>query len=77
MIAKVEKQSTGTVLLKSPRCECTGCGNVFSVPGNFDAHRKFSSRENQNYCLEPASVGLSLSDKGVWIKEQEWFNKDD
>lgn len=52
---------------------CTACGNVFSNPRNFDAHRRWSDAKEMSYCIDPAKAKLRLSDKGLWITESEWF----
>ena len=49
--------------------QCPVCKEVFSSPGTFDAHRKVAGRMD-NYrriCLDPATVGLVLGERDVWI----------
>lgn len=78
-------QSTGKLLVDSPRAMCQTCKEVFSTPGNFDKHmtpfgERFAlSTENQNrkrnskVCVDPSTVGLVLSESsGVWITPQDW-----
>lgn len=33
-------------ILKGKRCQCPACGEVFSTLGNFDRHRRASTRES-------------------------------
>lgn len=50
------------------RCLCSVCGEVFSNVRNFDKHRDGRTKTG---CLDPESVGLSLSEEsGVWIIPQ-------
>ena len=58
--------------LSKVNARCTKCKQVFSVSRNFDTHRKWNSKKQESYCLDPSSVGLSLSEKKIWIVEQEW-----
>jgi hypothetical protein len=42
------------------RCECGGCGRVFTGLTAFDRHRR-------NFrCVDPASVGLEQKPNGIW-----------
>lgn len=50
-------------ILKGNRCQCTGCGEYFSTESNFDRHRRFSVNEQQRVCVDPASVGLVISNR--------------
>jgi hypothetical protein len=52
---------------------CTACGNVFSTSRNFDAHREWRDDLEMNVCVNPGSKKLRLSDKQLWITENEWF----
>lgn len=56
-------------------CKCAGtCGEVFSTPGNFDAHRKTVGYAD-NYtriCVDPESVNLVLGERDVWISDREF-----
>lgn len=49
--------------------KCSVCGEVFSSPGTFDAHRKVKGRMDNYHriCLDPESVGLVLGERNVWI----------
>lgn len=58
--------------LSKVNARCTACNQVFSVSRNFDSHRKWNSKKQESYCLDPESVGLTLSDKLLWIVEQNW-----
>jgi hypothetical protein len=41
-------------------CGCWECGEVFSAVSNFDKHR------SKGKCLNPATLGLVKSHKGIW-----------
>lgn len=49
-------------LLRGKRCQCTGCGRVFSGLTAFDAHQRGNDPVE---CRHPESIGLVLRD-GVW-----------
>lgn len=49
--------------LTGNRCVCPSCGQLFSNPRNFDRHLRGAGRP---VCVDPASVGLVLTDGGVW-----------
>ena len=55
--------------------KCTACGNVFSTARNFDAHREWSDELEMNVCVNPGGKKLKLSDKKLWITENEWFKE--
>jgi len=55
--------------------KCAACGNVFSNSRNFDAHRRWSDAKQESYCVNPDTVKLQLSDKGLWITASEWFKE--
>lgn len=44
------------------RCHCTGCGEDFSTPANFDQHRT----KPQGRCHNPQRRGLVQDLRGVW-----------
>lgn len=41
-------------------CQCAACDAYFSTPSNFERHRK------QGVCLDPATAGLVLGERGYW-----------
>lgn len=43
-------------------CHCSSCHLTFGGVRGFDRHRKAGS------CLDPASLGLELSDTGIWMQ---------
>lgn len=42
------------------QCHCTVCHRTFSAITNFDRHRR------DGWCLDPGSVGLVVTARGVW-----------
>lgn len=67
------KTSRSSILTGSlTNCICTSCFQCFSNPRNFDSHRKWNSRKQESYCVDPSTIGQSLSDKLIWIVEQSW-----
>lgn len=48
----------------SRKCHCSGCGENFSTPSNFDKHKPGD-------CLSPVKVGLVLNGSGLWSKPGE------
>ena len=44
----------------SKMCLCSVCHEVFGTPNNFDRHRQ------DGWCLDPAALGLRLTETGVW-----------
>lgn len=62
-MAQTESKLTGRT------CKCSGCGEHFTTPGNFDSHRKGS--KGVRYCVPPESVGLEIKTRQsgtVWGK---------
>lgn len=51
--------------LTGEKAQCPACGEVFSRVSNFDKHRK-GSHGIDRHCVDPATVGLVLSEKGLW-----------
>lgn len=43
-------------------CHCSGCHRLFGGIGSFDRHRRNFT------CADPASAGLRLNDRGVWVQ---------
>ncbi|AWN04378.1 hypothetical protein PBI_GRAYSON_34 [Rhodococcus phage Grayson] len=63
----------------SPASMCAVCGNVFSTPGNFDAHRVKVNKQGQQHrqvCVDPETVGLTLGKQQTWIIAQEWYKEE-
>ncbi len=73
---KIVPESREDLLPKSLTCaKCTACQEVFSSPGNFDAHRKWNYHYQQGYCVNPRTVKLTLGANNTWITEQTWFKE--
>jgi hypothetical protein len=51
--------------LTGEKSQCAACGRVFSTTSNFDKHRK-GRHGIDRHCVDPATVGLLLSDSGLW-----------
>ncbi len=45
--------------LTGKRCQCSACGEFFSVVANFDKHRRGEHGVNRA-CVDPSTVGLVI-----------------
>ena len=55
------------------RCRCGACGAFFGGVSGFDRHQRLG-RDGALRCLDPATVGLTLSPDGWWCQEAPALN---